>query len=88
VSLYERLKALRIPDARIAALAIDPPARKTTAEVAADLPADATVAAANIAAWRAYRDEPDAFRRMRMRQAAHDAIENGRLIDTELPEEK
>jgi hypothetical protein len=85
MNLHDRLSANGVSPERLAALGLAPTTRKTAAEIAAMAP-DAATAARAVQAWRAYRDEPDGFRRMRLRVHSNEAIELGRQIDQELPE--
>jgi hypothetical protein len=86
--LESRLRAIGISPERIEALHLgrdtDKPTPTALAALAARLMAPAVQA--DVAAWRAYRDEPDCFVRMRRRIADGPAIERGRAIDQELPE--
>lgn len=81
MSLLQRLRALRIGQDRLDALQIkDAPPNITQAAAACLEPG----AMENIAAWRAYRDETDGFKKARMRATSGPAIDKGRAIDEEI----
>lgn len=90
MTMVERLRAIGISEDRIAAVAIGRDASKPTPTALASLAArlmDPEVQA-DVAAWRAYTSEPDAFRRLRLRIENGPAIDRGFAIDQELPEQK
>jgi hypothetical protein len=79
MSIESRIRGLVGPE-RAASLGISEPARTPQQPTAADL----ATATADVEAWRQYRDEPDAFARMRLRMARGAAIERGRNTDENL----
>jgi hypothetical protein len=87
--LTDRLRAIGVSEDRIAALGIGRETVKPSPTALASLAArllDPAVQS-DLDTWRSYRDEADAFRRMRLRIENGDAIERGREIDR-LPEVK
>jgi hypothetical protein len=81
MTIYDRLRRIGITEERLARVGVKPPEA-----VALTMPADLATAAADVEAWRAYRDaSPEA--RIRLLYSNAEAIERGRALDARLPAE-
>ena len=95
--MYDRMRALGIPDERIAGLGIRPPTNSNEPRTDGLNPAGIAEAARretarvlaeralrDVLAWRKYRDAPDPFTRASMGHENLASIERGRLLDEDV----